>query len=62
MKPAIEIRKVVPGQVHCPICTHTVRADIDINRKSARVAPGQKCPRCACTLDAGYVLEVSQAA
>ena len=62
MKPAIEIRKILRGQVHCPICTHTVAADIDIIRKRVRVVAGQKCPRCACTLDAAYVLEVTEAA
>jgi len=62
MKPTIEIRKMQRGQVHCPICTHTVMADIDMIRKGPRVVPGQKCPRCASTLDAAYVLEVTQAA
>ena len=54
--------KTMPGQVHCPICTHNVGADIDISGKRPRVVPGQKCPRCASTLDAAFVLEVLEAA
>ena len=54
--------KTLAGQVHCPICTHTVGADIDMNGKKPLVVPGQKCPRCASKLDAAYVLEVLQAA
>jgi DNA-directed RNA polymerase subunit RPC12/RpoP len=55
--------KTMQGQVHCPICTHTVGADIDITgRKKASVVPGQKCPRCSSTLDAAYVMQVLQAA
>ena len=33
------------GQVHCPICTHTVPAEIDVKQKYPRVEPGQRCPR-----------------
>ena len=62
MKATLEMEKVTRGQVHCPICTHTVAADIDIIRKRPRVVPGQKCPRCASTLDAAFVLEVLRAA
>jgi uncharacterized protein (UPF0212 family) len=60
MKATIE--KTLQGQVHCPICTHNVSADIDMNGKRPRVVPGQKCPRCASTLDAAFVLEVLEAA
>ena len=60
MKATLE--KTTPGQVHCPICTHTVNADIDISGKKVRVAPGQKCPRCSSTLDAACVVEVLKAA
>jgi len=62
MKATMEMEKMVRGQVHCPICTHTVPADIHINRKRPKVAQGQKCPRCASTLDAAYVLEILAAA
>ena len=54
--------KMMPGNVHCPICTHTVSADIDATGKKVRVVPGQKCARCGSTLDAAYVLEVLKAA
>ena len=50
------------GSVHCPICTHTVQATVETHGRSIRVKPGQKCPRCASTLDAGYVLRFDRAA
>ena len=56
------IGKNVTGQVHCPICTHTVSAEVDVSRKKMRVVPGQRCPRCSATLDAAMVLEVLEAA
>lgn len=54
--------KNIRGQVHCPICTHTVPADVDVVGKKTRVVRGQRCPRCAATLDAAMVLEVLEAA
>lgn len=56
------LEKTMPGQVHCPICTHNVAADINMSAKRPFVVPGQKCPRCASKLDAAYVLEVLEAA
>jgi uncharacterized protein (UPF0212 family) len=56
------VDKTLRGQVHCPICTHNVDADIDIRSKRPRVVPGQKCPRCVAPLDAAFVLEVAEAA
>ena len=50
------------GSVHCPICTHTVRATVEAHGRTVRVKPGQKCPRCQSTLDAGYVLRFDRAA
>lgn len=50
------------GQVHCPICTRTVGADVQQIGKIIRVAPGQKCPRCSSTLDVAAVLQVLEAA
>jgi uncharacterized protein (UPF0212 family) len=50
------------GAVYCPMCTHTVEAMIVFNPRSLRVAPGQKCPRCAASLDAGYVMRTDRAA
>ena len=56
------VQNVYTGGVHCPICTHTVQAQISQVGKIARVKPGQKCPRCASALDAGYVMRFGRAA
>jgi hypothetical protein len=50
------------GEAYCPICTHTVPADIDLKGKFARVAPGQKCSRCASCLDVAIVIQIPEAA
>ena len=50
------------GTVHCPICTHTVPADINIKMKRPRVAPGQRCPRCQSSLDVAVVVQIPEAA
>jgi len=50
------------GLAHCPICTHTVPADIDLRGKYARVAPNQKCPRCLSSLDVAVVIQIPEAA
>lgn len=50
------------GSVYCPICTHTVEANVLLTKKGAMVQPGQKCTRCHASLDAGYVLRMPQAA
>ena len=50
------------AQVHCPICTHNVGADVELLGKKVRVVPGQRCPRCASTLDVAGVVEVQEAA
>ena len=52
----------IKGQVHCPICTHTVPADIDLKGRYARVAPGQRCPRCSSSLDVAVVVQIPEAA
>ena len=52
----------VKGEAHCPICTHTVPADIDLRGKYARVAAGQKCPRCGSALDVAVVIQIPEAA
>jgi hypothetical protein len=52
----------VKGAVHCPLCTHTVPANVLVSARGTRVVPGQKCPRCSSSLDAGYVLRVDRAA
>ena len=56
------VEKNLKGQVHCPMCTHTVTADVNIVSKRPRVAPGQKCARCAAPLDAAYVVYLPEAA
>ncbi len=52
----------IKGQVHCPICTHTVPAEIDLKGRRTRVAPGQRCPRCSSSLDVAVVVQIPEAA
>ena len=61
MKPRTTLR-AFKGTVFCPMCTHTVPATVLSAGRAAKVAPGQKCPRCNSTLDAGSVLQFDQAA
>ena len=56
------LRERFKAQVHCPICTHTVGAEVEQVGKKIRVVQGQKCPRCASTLDVAAVVEVLKAA
>lgn len=44
--------------VYCPICTRMVEAEVIVKRKRTFVKPGQKCPRCSSSLDAGVVVQV----
>jgi transposase-like protein len=60
MKALIESQ--LKGQVHCPICTHTVPAEIDVHGKRARVAAGQRCPRCRSSLDVAVIVVIPEAA
>ena len=48
--------------VHCPMCTHTVEASVVAKGRSVVVKPGEHCARCNSHLDAGYVLQIQQAA
>jgi len=50
------------GQVHCPMCTHTVPAEIDFKGKRPRVAAGQRCSRCGSSLDVAVVILLPEAA
>jgi uncharacterized Zn finger protein (UPF0148 family) len=54
------------GKVYCPVCTHTVDATVEREPKRNRghdsVKPGQKCPHCAGSLDAGHIMDVESAA
>lgn len=52
-KPVIQ---EVEGEVYCPFCTRTVAATLLVAGKRAKSKPGQKCPRCSSSLDAGFVL------
>lgn len=53
---------ITTGAVHCPICTHTVSAEVVHAGKRLFIRPGQKCPRCSSTLDAAYILRFDRAA
>jgi hypothetical protein len=48
--------------VYCPICTHTVEAEAGFTGRKPLVVPGQKCSRCASSLDAGLVVQFREAA
>ncbi len=56
------------AKVYCPMCTHTVEAAIQRDataitlKRRAFVTPGQKCPNCSASLDAGYILPVGRRA
>ena len=50
------------GLAHCPMCTHTVPAEIDLKGRRARVAAGQKCPRCGSSLEVAVVIQIPEAA
>lgn len=50
------------GLAYCPMCTHTVPAEIDLKGKHARVAAGQKCPRCGSSLEVAVVIQIPEAA
>ena len=56
------VGKHTQGLAHCPICTHTVPADIDLRGKYPRVTSGQKCPRCRSALDVAAVVQIPEAA
>ena len=60
--PTLLGNKALRARVHCPICTHTVQAEVVTvgdgwNRRKMKVVEGQKCGRCSATLDAAYILE-----
>lgn len=55
--------KVLRARVYCPICTHTVEAEVAAvesawNRSKMRVIEGQRCRRCSAPLDAAYILDL----
>ena len=71
MMTAVKEITAAPGAtsalVYCPICTHSVPANVTIVRNAAgrkvpRVVAGQRCARCISPLDAAYVLKLTDAA
>jgi transposase-like protein len=54
--------KVSEGKVHCPMCTHSVTANVEYTPRQMRVAQGQKCERCGVSLDVAVVLYLRNAA
>ena len=62
MQKPIAIETKVTGRLHCPICTHTVPAEISLKGKHIRIVSGQKCGRCRSSLDVALIVQVPQAA
>ena len=58
----IPIAEITRAHVHCPICTHTVPANVEVLAKRMKVVAGQKCARCHSSLDAAAVLYLAHAA
>jgi len=58
----VEVVRRAKALVYCPICTHTVEALAGFTGKKPLVVPGQKCQRCASSLDAGLVVQFREAA
>ncbi len=50
--------EVLPGLVHCYMCTHNVEAVVLKHGSDRQTKPGQSCPRCNASLNSGYALEV----
>ncbi len=53
--------RALATKVYCTLCTRVVDATVTvamsiIGRPRLAVLPGQKCPHCAASLDAAYVL------
>ena len=61
-KPAAPQTKEHRGEAHCLICSHRVSAQVLVDRRGARVKPGEKCSRCGSNLESGCVLALKQAA
>lgn len=52
--------KTLRSKVYCALCARTVEANVAlitrlVGKRQFAVLPGQKCPRCATTLDAAFV-------
>jgi hypothetical protein len=59
---SVPTNSVSHAHVYCPICTHTVNADVIHTGKRPVVKPGQKCGHCSAALDAGYIMRLDRAA
>jgi uncharacterized protein (UPF0212 family) len=59
---ALPTQRESKGFAYCPICTHTVEAQVIMVGKRAWVKSGQKCPRCRSALDSAAVLRDLMAA
>jgi hypothetical protein len=55
-------KKMAKGQVHCPMCTHSVSGEVVYTSRWMKIVPGQKCERCGASLDAAAVLYLRNAA
>jgi len=58
----VQVDNHLKGQALCPMCTHTVPAEVNVKGRYARVAPGQKCQRCGASLDVAVVVQIPEAA
>ncbi len=56
------LSRTFAGKAYCPICTHTVDAQIEQRGRQVRVKPGQRCARCQSSLDPAYVVAMDRAA
>jgi hypothetical protein len=61
VQPAV-VRPKRTELVYCPMCTHTVQADVVLKGKRVVVVSGQRCSRCHSAIDAGYVMRRERAA
>jgi hypothetical protein len=50
------------GKVHCPMCTHTVEAQLEHHPRYSAVKAGQNCRLCAGSLDVAWIVYVPKAA
>ncbi len=52
----------VNGKAYCYMCTHVVDARVLVAGRYVETKPGQRCPRCQASLNAGSVMEAAKAA
>jgi len=56
------VRRETKGWAYCPICTHTVEAQVVVSGRRLATKPGQKCPRCSSSLEPASVVRYETAA